>query len=327
MSMQAEATSTTRVARYMGNGQVAIVEEPAPSCPPGGLLVRSQASALCSGELMAWYMDRKIPHVLGHEVSGVIVESQAEEFPVGHRVFVHHHAPCMRCELCRAGRHVHCAQWKRTKLTPGGMSDLFAVGAENLTDTFLVDDLRAQDAALIEPLACVVKSLNLVQKEGSLAVIGLGVMGLMHLLLLPRTAVGYDLNPQRVEWARGHGLDARDAAKTGPADVVFVCPGSQGAFDAALRMAKPGASIVMFAPLGPGEDLRVPQEAYFKDLRILNSYSCGPVETLQAAQAFRDGRVRAEQVVSDFIGLEALPEAYGQMKRGEILKPMVIFEP
>lgn len=321
------------LARYIGNGEVAIVDEPLPACPPGGLLVRTEASGLCSGELMAWYMDRKIPHVLGHEVAGKVVESQDDRFPVGSRVFVHHHAPCLQCSLCEQGHYVHCDQWKRTKLTPGGMADFFAVAAENLNDTLRVDDLRAIDAALIEPLACVAKSLRsaglptlpATKTEGArCATIGLGVMGLMHALLLPGSRA-YDLNPERVAWARTQGVDARLPDEAQAADTIFVCPGSQAAFDFALRLANPGATLVMFAPLGPGEDLRVPQAAYFQDLTIRNSYSCGPNDTKAAAEAIREGAIRAEQVVSDFIGMETLPTAYGKMKRGEILKPMVVW--
>jgi L-iditol 2-dehydrogenase len=137
-----------KLARYIGGGQIAIVDEPVPECPPGGLLVKTEASGLCSGELMDWYMDRKIPHVLGHEVAGIVEESQVDGFSVGARIFAHHHAPCMRCEQCHARRYVHCPQWKRTKLEPGGMAEYFAVSAENLSDTFRVDDLRAIDAAL-----------------------------------------------------------------------------------------------------------------------------------------------------------------------------------
>lgn len=327
-----------RVARYIGNGNVAIVDEPTPACPPGGLLVRTEACGLCSGELMAWYMDRKVPHVLGHEVAGIVEASEDDRFPIGSRVFPHHHAPCLQCERCRQGNYVHCDQWKRTKLQPGGMADLFAVGAENLNDTIHVDDLRPIDAALIEPLACVVKSVygvTVLRSSGlsgepntatpRTAVLGLGVMGLMHALLLAPTVVGYDLNPGRLEWARAQGIDARHPEQTEEADVVFVCPGSQAAFDSALRMVAPGGTIVMFAPLGPGEDLRVPQEAYFKDVRIHNSYSCGPDDTPAAADALRNGVVRAEQVVSDFIGMDELPAAYQAMKRGDILKPMVVF--
>lgn len=326
-----------QIARYIGNGEVAIVDEVRPELPVGGLVVRAEACGLCSGELMSWYMDRKVPHVLGHEVAGIVIESEDDRFPVGSRVFPHHHAPCLHCDLCAQGLYVHCAQWKRTKLLPGGMAEYFAVGPENLNDCLRVDDLRPLDAALIEPLACVMKSLRgtgfqPVGLQGhpdpaTAAVIGLGVMGLMHALMLGESCIAYDLSPSRIEWARKQGIDARhpDEAEEGWARTVFVCPGLQPAFDLGVRLAAPGASITMFAPLGPGEDLRVPQKAYFHDLTIRNAYSCGPNDTREAAEAIRAGKLRAEQVVSDFVGMDELPRAYLEMKRGEILKAMVVF--
>lgn len=317
-----------KVARYIGNGEVAIVDEPRPALTPGGLVVQTEACGLCSGELMAWYMDKKVPHVLGHEVAGIVVESDDARFPVGSRVFPHHHAPCQHCEFCQNGRFVHCAQWKRTKLQPGGMADFFSVDAENLNDCLVVNDLSPNDAALIEPLACVVKALRGVPIDGQNHVIGLGVMGLLHALLLGPGTVAYDFNSGRREWAKGLGIDARhpDEAIHGSGDAVFVCPGSQPAFDLGLRIAAPAATIVMFAPLAPGDSLQVPQEVYFRDLTLRHAYSCGPTDTAEAAEAIRAGKVRAEQVVTDFVAMEGLPAAYGRMKRGEILKAMVVFE-
>jgi L-iditol 2-dehydrogenase len=316
-----------RVARYLGGGEVAIVSEPIPACPHGGLLVRAEACGLCSGELMDWYMDRKIPHALGHEVVGIISESQDERFPVGSRVFAHHHAPCMHCEHCRRGDHVHCEQWRRTKLTPGGMAEYFAVAPENLSDTWRIDGMRPRDAALIEPLACVVKSIRTGGwKAGQpAAVIGLGVMGLMHLFLLGEDAIGYDVNSARIDWAARQGFEARTPAGWELTDVVFVCPGSQAAFEFAMQMTRTAGTIVMFAPLPPGEPLRVPQEAYFNDLRIAQSYSCGPNDTREAIRLIEKLGVWAEQVVSDFVSLEDLPNAYREMKAGRILKAMVEF--
>jgi L-iditol 2-dehydrogenase len=315
-----------RVVRYVGNGEVQVVDEPIPTCPEGGLLIRTEACGLCSGELMSWYMDRKVPHVLGHEVAGTVAESDADQFAVGERVFPHHHAPCLHCEECRRGRFVHCSQWRRTKLTPGGMAEYFAVAPENLTDTLSVGDMRAVDAALIEPLACVVKSVNLsgLADTDRAAVIGLGVMGLMHALILP-SPVGYELNEGRLAWAHSQGVDTRRPDDASPADVVFVCPGSQAAFDFAMRIAAPGGTIVLFAPMPPGQPLEVPQTAYFRDIAIRHSYSCGPSETREALEWIANGRVRAEQVISDFVGIEDMPTTYQTMKRGEILKPMVVF--
>lgn len=322
---------TIRLARYVGNGRVEIVEEQAPTLPQGGLLVKTEACGLCSGELMAWYMDRKLPHVLGHEVSGSVMASNDDRFPIGSKVFVHHHAPCGKCEMCRLGRPVHCAVWKRTKLKPGGMGDLFAVEAENLADTLRTDDLRPIDAALIEPVACVEKALRIAGTDLTEpnAVIGLGFMGLVHSLLLPN-AVAFEVNQTRIAHAQSLGINAKSALQEledskDTFESVFVCPGSQKAFDLALSLVRPGGTIVMFAPLAPTEDLRVPQAAYFKDVRLLQSYSCGPEDTKQAFSRFQSGKLRAEQLVDRFAALDELPDLYVKMRDGEILKPMVVF--
>lgn len=316
-----------KIARYFGAGEVRIVDEQEPQCPEGGLLVQTEACGLCSGELMSWYMDKKVPHVIGHEVSGVVLESKDARFPVGSRIFPHHHAPCGSCDYCRTGRSVHCEQWKSTKLLPGGMAERFAVPFGNLSDTILVNPLRAIDAALIEPMACVMKAIRLTGYSEKPAVVGLGVMGLMHMIALGDDAVGYDLNPHRVSWAKRINVDARrnEEANLIGHDVVFVCPGSQEAFDFAMTLVQPGGKICMFAPLGPDQSLSISQDVYFKDIQIINSYSCGPEDTRAAWQLIEKGILKAEQVVSHFIKLDDLPSMYLAMKRGEILKPMVIF--
>ncbi len=323
-----------KLARYVGGGVVEVQDAPEPALPPGGLLVGTEACGLCSGELVAWYMDRKAGgHVLGHEVAGRVLASDDARFPVGARVFPHHHAPCGVCEACRSGRPVHCATWKGTRLDPGGMAERFAVARENLADTHVVDDLRARDAALVEPLACVVKCLRLagpIREGGSAAVVGLGVMGLLHLLALRADsilAVGYDLNPKRVAWARSIGLEAEapPAEPKRERALAVVCPGVQGAADLGFALAEAGGTVAMFAPLAPGERLAVPNEAYFLDLRIVHAYSCGPEDTAEAIRRIRAGEVRAEWVVDTFTDLSGLASAYARMRAGEILKAMVEF--
>lgn len=144
-------------------------------------------------------------------------------------------------------------------------------------------------------------------------------------MFLTPEARGYDLNPLRRAWAEAQGLNAAHPDEATPAETVFVCPGSQAAFDLAMRIVKPQGTVVMFAPLPPGEDLRVPQEVYFKDITITHAYSCGPNDTAIAAELLREGVVRAEQVVERFVLLDELSEAYVQMKEGKILKAMVVW--
>jgi L-iditol 2-dehydrogenase len=207
------------------------------------------------------------------------------------------------------------------------MAESFAVSAENLTDTHVVDDLAPVDAALIEPLACVAKSLARLRHAydpDRIRVIGLGSMGLLHMLALPG-AWGCDVSPARLRWAERQGLKVARPEELTPGAAVFVCPGSQSAFETGLKLLEPGGELVMFSPLGPDEQLTVPQGAYFADATIHSSYSCGPDDSRLAIRWLREGRVRAQQVVSDFIALDELPRAYLAMRAGEILKAMVVF--
>ncbi len=315
-----------KLARYIGNGQVEIVDEQRPSLPCGGLVLRTEACGLCSGELMDWYMDRKLPHVLGHEICGIVVESDDARFPIGSRVAPHHHAPCLECEDCNNGRHVHCRQWRETKLIPGGMCEFAAVPKENLNDTYRVDNFRPRDAALLEPLACVMKSISRgnLESAGSVCVIGLGVMGLMHLAVLDRNAFGIDTSEKRVYWAKKQGFRAETSSEK--ADAVVVCPGTPDAFQKGLDIVKPGGTLVMFAPFSPSESAKLNwDQIYFDEIQIVPSYSCGPDDMESALRFMQIGAIRAESLVSDFIEIEELPKAYAAMKNGDILKAMVIF--
>lgn len=317
-----------KAAQYVEGESVEIVEVPEPDCPSGGLVIRTEACGLSSLEVTKWYMDARVSRVMGHENSGIVHWSGDPRFPVGYRVFVHQHAPCMLCGHCERKRFVHCAQWKRTKLTPGGMAEYFSVTEGNLRDAFIVDDLSPESAALIEPLACVAKSLKRagIERADDVAVVGLGSMGLLHALMLGPSTIAYEIRPARLAWAKKQFVKARTPDAPSPADVVFVCTGNQSALDFAVQIVRPGGKIVLFSPFPPDEPPQVPaNKLFFNDVALVPAYSCGPEDTRQAAEWLRAGKIRANQVVNRFFGIDELPEAYQAMKAGEILKAMVVF--
>jgi L-iditol 2-dehydrogenase len=217
------------------------------------------------------------------------------------------------------------------------MAEYFAVPAENLIDTHVADDLRPQDGALMEPLGCVVKSTHLTWKrEGPhYAVVGLGSLGIMHLLVLKalfnrymvEQVVGVEISDKRRQWASDLGLKVVSPKEADKFDVVVLCPGTQMALDTAFDIVYPGGSIILFAPFAPDSPPVLNWDRlYFQEISLSPSYSCGAWECSQALRFLREGIVKAEQVVSHFIGIDELPEAYLAMKRGEILKAMVMFD-
>jgi len=345
---------TTRAAMYRRGGTVAIEDIVLPKLKPGELLVRITACGICPGETLRWYVDGKAPFGLGHEPVGVIeacapgaapARPREKPFAVGERVFVHHHAPCMRCRRCRRGDYVQCPTWRATHLVPGGMAEHVVVPAENVhADVLrLPDSIDDETATLIEPLATVVKSLrrSRMRSGDAVLVIGLGVMGLLHVLLARRRGaelvLAADRVPPRLELAEKLGAhrtidvsagpipeQVRDATGGEGADVVIVGPGSTEALDAAAGAVGAGGTIVIFTPLAPGETWPLPVgEFYFKDVGVVASYSAGPSDTREALTLLARGLDVAELFTHRF-ALADVAQAYGLVERAqEALKVVV----
>lgn len=316
---------------------IRIEERSVPQIGPGELLVHTRASGICTGDVMAWYVRRKAPLVLGHEPAGVVaaVGEGVTDFALGDRVFVHHHAPCFACAACERGDYVQCATWRKTSIDPGGLAEYFRVPRENVRDTLrLPEHVPFVDGSLVEPLACVVKSIRRsgLQAGQTVFIIGLGVMGLMHALAAQArgaTVVGSDFIEARREHAASLGVRPvrPDEAFTG-ADVVICGPGSPEALRNAFAAVAPGGTVVMFTPLEPGVPFTFdPNDLYFRDVKLVTSYSCGPNDTREALDLLARGVVTAQRLGATLYPLQEAGAAYEALRASRILKPIVTFEP
>jgi L-iditol 2-dehydrogenase len=362
ISSNQEIPPTMRAAVLYDVDDIRIEKRPVPALEPGDVLVRTGASGICSGDLMPWYVRRKAPFVFGHEPAGTVVAVAVEEpgdfmhLRLGKRVFAHHHAPCLDCVFCARGDYVQCPHWRSTSLDPGGMAEFFRVPRANLLELqSLPDDMSFITGSLVEPLACVVKSL---QRAGagqidaaepdldgrlsgrSVYVVGLGVMGLMHVAMasaLGATTFGSDFRAERRALAAEMGAHVmapdeafeavRAATMAGGADIVICGPGTAQALQHSIESVAPGGTVVMFAPLDPKEPFAFDQaSAYFRDVRLVASYSCGYLDTKVALALLTRGIVTAEHlgaVTSPFSDVGGL---YRKMQQAEIVKGIVTFD-
>lgn len=339
-----------RAARLDENLVVGIAEMEVPPVGPGEILVRTRACGICTGDIMGWYMRRKAPLVFGHEPAGEVaaVAPDVKDLRPGDRVFVHHHAPCLTCRLCARGEYVQCVAWRNGKLVPGGMAEYFAVPAGQVqADTLrLPENVTFADAALIEPLACTVKSVRRAALRGGerVVVIGLGIMGQLHVVLARHAGaaqvIGLDRVPFRLGRARELGADAvvhvdeRDPVEavrelTGGemADAVIIGPGSLEAMELGMRLAGRGATVVFFTASRPDDRLAIaPYDLYFREIRLVPSYSCGPNDTREALDLIVRGVVQRSQVVTHEFPLDRVVEAYETAAMTSALKTIVTFD-
>jgi L-iditol 2-dehydrogenase len=339
-----------KVAKLYQFDDIRIEDVPVPEPGPREALVQTKACGICSGDVLPWYINKKAPLVLGHEPAGLIVDvgPEVEGFQIGDRVFVHHHAPCLSCRYCRRGSYSMCETWRRSQLIPGGIAEYFVVPEINLQRDTLKLPLAVsyEDAALIEPTACVVKSLRRagIQTGDVVLVIGLGVMGLLHVLLAREhgagTIIGADKVASRCEWALRLGADyivnvSREnlvdwvtmITEGIMADVVIVGPGSIEAMQAGLACAGKGSTVLLFTPAPPEVMLPVePNKLYLNEISLVASYSCGPNDTREALTLVQRGVVSADKVVTDRFRIEETVLAYRAMAEAQdTIKALITF--
>jgi L-iditol 2-dehydrogenase len=142
---------------YYKNSDVRLEEMPKPQISSRELLVKVQASGICGSDVMEWYRIKRAPLVLGHEITGEIVEvgKNVSGYKVGDRVFVSHHVPCNSCRYCLSGNHTVCSTLHTTNYYPGGFAEYIRVPAINVErGVFLLpQEVSFADGTFIEPLA------------------------------------------------------------------------------------------------------------------------------------------------------------------------------
>lgn len=342
-----------KIAKLYKFGDIRIEEIEKPEPAPNEALVKVRACGICSGDVMPWYIEKKAPLVLGHEIAGEIVQigdKIKEEIPlkVGDKVSVHHHAPCMKCFYCLRGDYVQCDTWKNSKIYPGGIAEYILLPEVILrNDTLrLPENLSFEEGAMVEPVACVVKSLKRanIKKGDTVLVIGLGVMGQIHIMLAKhfgaQKVIGADMIEFRLEKALDAGADyVIDVSKDNiydklksltnglMAQAIIVGPGDVDIIKGSLKLVSRGGNLVIFTPTPPEQILSLSvNDLYFKDISIVTSYSCGPDDTRKALDFITKGFIDINLLITHRLNIEETEKGYKITAQAQnSLKCIVIF--
>lgn len=340
-----------RVAMYYNNRDVRLEERPVPKIGPGELLIKTRASGICGSDLMEWYRIKKAPLVLGHEITGEIVEigEGVTDFKVGDRVFSSHHVPCGECRYCLAGHQSVCELLRTTHFDPGGFAEYIRVPEINvkLGTLKIPDTMSFDEGSFIEPLACVVRAQRFanIGAGQTLLVIGSGISGLLHIQLARARAaariVATDISDYRLNAAKRFGADTaihgaedvparlRDFNEGRLADRVIVCTGALPAVQQAVRCVDRGGTLLFFAPTAAGVDAPIPLFDFWRDeISVVTSYAGSGDDLKESLELIRDYKVRVADMVTHRLslaeaGLGFQLTASGQNSIKVILDPLI----
>ena len=326
-------------------GLMGIEDVPRPACPPGGALVRVKACGLCVSDLKMWRMGHKelqLPRILGHEVAGVVQESDSDQVAPGAMVQVAPGMPCGQCPACLKGAHNRCPWVKVLGFSiDGGLAEFMAVPAQGVENGALIPlppGLNPDSATLAEPLAC---TLNAWQQAGLLAgeavvIIGAGPVGRLAAwsakALGARPVVLLDQDPARLRELGFPGValsgqgawQAAREALDGGADVILpACPDPR-ALAWGLELLNPGGRLVMFSGLKEPANLDFNQ-VHYQELSISGAYGCTAEQNRRALALLAEGAIPAEQIITHRLPLNHVTQGLELMERRESLKVVVHF--
>ncbi|MBI4630618.1 MAG: alcohol dehydrogenase catalytic domain-containing protein [Chloroflexi bacterium] len=179
-----------KVLKYVAPQKIEIAEMPQPDIADGEVLVQTHACGICATDVKTYKRGHpliKAGSVLGHEMSGVIVESRAAKWRGGERVVVAPYVPCGECRYCRREQFTLCVNLWDASVEPGGFSEYVRVPSRLVQKGMfcLPEHVDFLTATLVEPLACCYHGFEAMRLQAcdSLLIVGDGPMGLEQAMI------------------------------------------------------------------------------------------------------------------------------------------------
>ncbi len=331
-----------KAAILYGKADVRIEQVEVPRPAPGEVVLRTQVALTCGTDVKVYrrgYHARMIrpPAVFGHEVSGTVEEmgEGVEGVAPGATVAVGNSAPCGACPYCLAGRASLCDDllfWN------GAYAQFVRIPARVVRRNLLPVEagVGARRAAMVEPLACVVRGVEdcEITAGQTVAVIGAGPIGLMLVRLAclqgaQVVAVGRNAGRLRAALAlgaaetlvarAGDDLAARLQAAFGGhgPDVVIEAVGLPETGEAALRAVRKGGLVNLFAGCSADARLAIDaQRLHYQELTIKSTFHHTPESIRTAYRLIAEGRVDPEAFITGEAPLEELPGLLARLAQG-----------
>jgi L-iditol 2-dehydrogenase len=333
------------------NSNIEIKNIEKPPVGPGDMLVKMRACGICGSDVEKVFGKYGQPSMrLGHEPAGIITQvgSEISNFSVGDRVFTHHHVACYSddCHECSHGNETMCKRYYESNLEPCGLADEYVVPEWNVNHGGVLNipaNMSFEEAAMIEPLACCIRAWNKFkhQKNDSVAILGVGPTGIMHVLLAKLYGLGkvfcLDLNDFRLDFAKkfetitihSGNTNAMEQIKSETAnqgvDVVIVSTSSLDALKDAVHFVRKGGTIVMFGVPSKGANVDLDMsEVYSKGITIVNSYAASDVDTTHALDLISNKQIDVSQLITHKYNLQECQQAFAHAKSGDKAMKIII---
>ena len=333
-------------------GQLIVKDAPRPEPDAGGVVVRTEACAVCTTDVKIFrhgYSGFRPPLILGHEMSGTIdcVGPGVTAWREGDRVAVGPNIACGRCWFCRAGIPTACDDLKTIGVhIDGGFAEYVHVPAEAVAADCLIripEGVSFEQATLVDPLSCAVNAAELSNiREGDVVVvIGAGPTGCLNVEVarsLGAKVILVQRSVQRLENARFTGADVyvspvnddvksrvMEETQRRGADVVIVACNSAQAQAESLELARKRGNVNFFGGLpkdSPTVELNT-NLIHYSEIFVTGTHGGSSEHCRKALSLIGDGKIKADNYLTHRFALAELIAGIETVENKQGLKTII----
>jgi L-iditol 2-dehydrogenase len=325
-----------KAARLYGVKDLRIEDLEVPKTEAGEVLVKVKAATTCGTDLKIFqrgYVEKviQLPTIFGHEWAGEVTEIGAGlEWPEkGMRIRAGNSAPCLHCTMCQQGKYNLCENmiwlW-------GAYAEYIKVPARMVLVNMqeIPNHISFEEASVTEPLACVLHGVEeaRVKLGDTVAIIGAGPIGLLHLLTVKKMGIEkvimIDLVDERLSYAQKLGADEtinggkenvteriRQLTSGYGADVVIEAIGLPTTWEQALKLARKGGTVLEFGGCPPGTEIKLnAEQLHYGELTVLGTFHTTPLHFRKALNLVASKTIDVRPLITRKMKLEEVKQAF-----------------
>lgn len=343
-----------RTAVFTDVRKIEIQECKRPIARENQVLVKVDACAICTWEQRVYTGVKKVefPFIGGHEIAGHIVsigdKVNQREWNIGDKVLVGVAQSCRNCVYCKSGREHCCEHFNHSAHLDGmphkgmgGLSEYMLVSTDCI---FKYYNVTPEEAAITEPLSCVIHSINVadVQLGDTVLVIGCGIMGLLHTILATKKGANVivsDTNEERLERAKELGAKyiinptKEDLSETVmeitrglKVQVVFETIPNVNILDDCFKCVSNEGKVVLYSSFHPDvPTLFNPNWVHGKSIKILGTANSNDKDFIKASKMVSEGIIDLKPFVSEVYDFDNIKDAFESSAKADKFRVVVRF--
>lgn len=306
------------------------------------VLIKVAASGFCGTDIHTYKGEHPslYPLIPGHEFSGIVeaVGADVTQFKPGDPVVADPNIFCESCFYCKQNKQIHCENLKVIGNTRHGAFAEYVTAPERCT--FPADGLDLAQAAMAEPLGCVINAHNKVVAPigGAAVIFGAGTIGLMHLIMAKRrgcaNTILVDLKQDQLDLAKRLGahrtyLSGADIAsvlrKDFPRgfDLVIDATGAPPVVEMAIPLTSVTGTFLAFGACPVESSVRInPFDLYHRDWKLVGSYALE--KTMPQSLSMLRGGLDLSPLIGKTISLDEMPRYFDAFLSGRTSNKIIV---